>query len=143
MKSKISSLDLKPVVAEIIESKSKAEKIIDLLAVLEEPSTSSKVCGIHAVNKAWTHIIRRGDLNICKEKGLDDKYQKWISEVFEQTWNKLLLLVSDNDSRLSHLALSTAVGFIVTKHEAGTKGILKINRDGGVPKARNELKLLL
>lgn len=118
----ISASDLKSKVAEIIESKSKAELIIDLLAVLEEPSTTSKIRGIHALNKAFTHVIRRGDLHVSEDKEAD-KYKAWIREVFDQTWNKLLILISDNDSRLAHLALSTAVGFIVTKHEASNQGI--------------------
>ena len=114
---------LKSKVAEIIESKSNAELIIDLLAVLEEPSTASKLRGIHALNKAFTHVIRRGDLKKDKDNEVDDKYSTWIQQVFSETWDKLLILISDKDSRLAHLALSTAVGFIVTKHEASNEGI--------------------
>ena len=115
--------DLKSKVAEIIESKSKAELLIDILTVLEEDPTSSKLRGIHALNKAWTHIIRRGDLK--KTNDLEnDKYQIWIREVFEQSWNKLLALITETDSRVTNLAISTAVGFIVTIHETNNTGII-------------------
>ena len=112
--------DIKSKVAEIIESKSKAELLIDLLTILEEESISSKVKGIHALNKAWTHVIRRDDLKIDKNE--TDKYKIWIREVFQQSWSKLTELISDEDSRVSNLAISTTVGFIVTLHESNNEG---------------------
>ncbi len=114
--------DLKSKVSQIIESKSKAELLIDILTVLEEDSTSSKLRGVHALNKAWTHIIRRGDLKITNGTE-DDKYQTWIREVFDQSWNKLLALITETDSRITNLAISTAVGVIVTSHETNNTGI--------------------
>ena len=115
--------DLKSKVSEIIESKSKAELLIDILTVLEEDSTSSKLRGIHALNKAWTHIIRRGDLQITNSTE-DDKYQTWIREVFNQSWNKLMTLITATDTRITNLAISTAVGFIVTLHETNNTGMI-------------------
>jgi hypothetical protein len=115
--------DLKSKVAEIIESKSKAELLIDILTVLEEDSTSSRLRGIHALNKAWTHIIRRGDLKITNSEETD-KYQTWIREVFNQSWDKLLALITETDSRITNLAISTVVGFIVTIHETNNTGII-------------------
>ena len=115
----VPALHLKTKVAEIIESKSKAELVIDLLAALEEPSITSKLRGIHALTKAIVHIIRRGDLNV-HEGEETDKYKIWVNEVFDQSWNKLLTLISHEDKRLSELALSTSIRFLVTKHEAST-----------------------
>ena len=112
--------DIKSKVTEIIESKSKAELLIDLLTILEEESISSKVKGIHALNKAWTHVIRRDDLKIVKSDEAD-KYKTWIREVFQQSWDKLTELISD-DNRVSNLAISTTVGFIVTLHESNNEG---------------------
>ena len=113
--------DIKSKVTEIIESKSKAELLIDLLTILEEESVSSKVKGIHALNKAWTHVIRRDDLKIDKNDDTD-KYKTWIREVFQQSWSKLTELISDEDNRVSNLAISTTVGFIVTLHESNNEG---------------------
>ena len=113
--------DIKSKVTEIIDSKSKAELLIDLLTILEEESVSSKVKGIHALNKAWTHVIRRDDLKIDKNDETD-KYKTWIREVFQQSWNKLTELISDDDNRVSNLAISTTVGFIVTLHETNNEG---------------------
>ena len=88
--------DIKTKVAEIIDSKSKAEHLIDLLAALEEDSISSKLRGIHALNKSWTHVIRRGDLKVDKNEE-SDKYKTWIREVFQQSWNKLTELISEDE----------------------------------------------
>jgi len=112
--------DIKSKVTEIIDSKSKAELLIDLLTILEEESVSSKVKGIHALNKAWTHVIRRDDLKIDKNDETD-KYKTWIREVFQQSWDKLTELISDDDNRVSNLAISTTVGFIVTLHETNNE----------------------
>ena len=116
----MSSLDLKAKVAKIIESKSNAELIIDILAILEENSTTSQLRSIHALNKTWTHIVRRGDLKVTEEK--DSKYNQWIQEVFDQTCKKLITLISADDTRVSDLALSTVVGFVVTTHEINNHG---------------------
>ena len=116
----MSSIELKAKVAKIIESKSNAELIIDILAILEENSTTSKLRSIHALNKTWTHIVRRGDLKVTEEK--DNKYNQWIQEVFDQTCKKLITLISADDTRVSDLALSTVVGFVVTTHEINNQG---------------------
>ena len=121
----MSAIDIKSKVSDIIESKSNAELIIDLLAVLEEDSNSSKLRGIHALNKAWTHVIRRGDIK-SEDNKEDSKYQTWIREVFDQTWNKLLVFISEEDKRVANLAISTVVGFIVTIHETNNKGRLPV-----------------
>ena len=120
----MSNSDLKSKVAEIIESKSKAELLIDLLTILDEDSSSSKLKVIHALNKAWTHVIRRGDLKPNKNEE-NDKYKSWIRDVFQQSWNKLNELISNEDSRISNLVISTTVGFILTLHEANNEGMLK------------------
>ena len=119
--------DIKSKVTEIIESKSKAELLIDLLTILEEESISSKVKGIHALNKAWTHVIRRDDLKI-DENDESNKYKTWIREVFQQSWSKLTELISDEDNRVSNLAISTTVGFIVTLHEVNNEGKDLLNK---------------
>lgn len=113
--------DIKTKVAEIIDSKSKAEHLIDLLAALEEDSISSKLRGIHALNKSWTHVIRRGDLKVDKNEE-SDKYKTWIREVFQQSWNKLTELISEDEAKVSNLAISTTVGYIVTLHETNNEG---------------------
>ena len=118
----MSNSDLKSKVAEIIESKSKAELLIDLLAILEEDSSSSKLKVIHALNKAWTHVIRRGDLKTNKSEE-NDKYKSWIRDVFQQSRNKLTELLSDEDNPISNLAISTTVGFFVTLHETNNEGM--------------------
>ena len=118
----MSTSDIKSKVAEIIESKSKAELLIDLLAILEEDSSSSKLRGIHALNKSWTHVIRRNDLKVNKSEE-PDKYKTWIREVFQQSWNKLIELITHKDNRVSNLAISTTVGFIVTLHESNNEGM--------------------
>jgi len=116
----MTSSDIKTKVAEIIDSKSKAEHLIDLLAALEEDSISSKLRGIHALNKSWTHVIRRGDLKVDKNEE-SDKYKTWIREVFQQSWNKLTELISEDEAKVSNLAISTTVGYIVTLHETNNE----------------------
>ena len=52
-----------------------------------------------------------------------DKYKTWIREVFQQSWNKLTELITQKDNRVSNLAISTTVGFIVTLHESNNEGM--------------------
>ena len=113
---------LKKKVAEIIEDRSKSELLIDPLAVLEEPLAGAKLRGLHAIVKAMLHVIKRGDMNDpvteTETYAKSNESNSWLSEVFDQTWNKLLTLISHDDIRLSQYALSSAFHFLVAKHEA-------------------------
>ena len=120
----MSNSDLKAKVAEIIDSKSKVELITDIIFALDEKSNASKLRCIHALNKAWTHMIRRGDLNLNKDC---DKSQTWIRSAFEQSCDRLIAHISVEDKRVTNLALSTVVGFVVTIHETNNEGKSNIN----------------
>ena len=115
---------LKKKVAEIIEDRSKSELLFDLLPVLDDSSAGpkAKLYGLHAIVKAMIHVIKRGDMNDpateTKTYAESNLSNGWLSEVFDQTWSKLLTLISHDDIRLSQYALSSAFHFLVAKHEA-------------------------
>lgn len=115
---------LKALVSEVVESKEKGNKLLDLVAYLEESrdEPAKKIRALHAVSRAFVHVIRRGDL-AGKDDGL--KRAQWVAEVLEEVRIKLLGLVvvpgnsvKKEEKRVSELAMTVFMQLLVVEHES-------------------------
>ena len=111
---------LKASVREILEDKSKAKNLLDILPCLRETPSSEAKCPrlkvVHAVQKALTHVIKRGDF----DDGDNAKYKAWLAGVYDEAWNGLLSCVESTDKKLCVQAVSTLVHLWVAKGKGKT-----------------------
>jgi len=103
---------LKTLVREILEEKSKAKNLLDILPLLkgDEVERCPKLKVVHALQKALAHIIKRGDF----EDG-NAKYRAWLSGVYDEAWQCLLNCVDSPDKKLSTQSVATLVTLWTTK----------------------------
>jgi len=95
---------LKDSVREIQEDKAKAKNLLDIVQLLKNPEDKKcpKLKAVHALQKALSHVIDRGDF----DDG-NTKYRTWLTGVYDETWQCLLTCVDSLDRKLSTQSIAT------------------------------------
>ena len=113
--------DIKALVSKILETRSNAKLIPELIEALSEKSTSKSA--LNGLLKVFTQLIKNnGDLKPLKgNKNESDpafKYASWLFKVFDEAFDKITELIDDGDDlSFQTLSLTTSVKLITVAHD--------------------------
>ena len=114
--------EVKELADTILESRANVKKIPDLIKVIDNEPSLTKVV-INSFVKVFTGLCKKGDFNIditSEKNAAIKKYSTWLQDVFEEVLNKLGSLVDSKSSSkiVKELALTSFIKLLVISHNS-------------------------
>lgn len=124
--------EIKQKVSEVVESRKKANNIVDIIGHLEvtEP-VASATAAINGVKRIFTIAVEKEQMKKQEDGGDgevsdEDKYKHWMYDMYREAVKKLCTVLHHPKKNVSELALVTVMNLLVTRHNKAAKDDLTV-----------------